>query len=254
MPSSTARRRRRSWRPTSGRCRVFFIVDEAQELVASQAVVGIFDQIRHRDISLILAHQYDGQMKKRGPDYSAGLETNVSWKIDFSLPTPEAMERAQKYAPDDLRPALGYTVEPGLFFDRDEEGALSLARAMASRPRGEGDGEVGAPLHQEHDHRVSTAPDASAGSAPATTRGDAAERHRAVHLAAPDEPAGMGRLRDRPGTHLLAARGGDRRGAAGDRLRRAGGQRGGRGANPAAQREAADRAVAEKIARLGGGS
>src|SRR5262249_16341884 len=43
-------------------------------------------------------------------------------------------------------------------------------------------------------------------------------RHRAVHLAAHDEPAGMGRLRHRSGTRLLAARRRDRRGAAGDRI------------------------------------
>lgn len=107
---------------------VFFIVDEAQSLVKSEGVMGIFDRVRHKDLSIILAHQYAEQLIEGGADFSKGVDVNFPWTLNFSLPTPESIERMQKYAPDDLRHMLRFPVSL-TSFDRDD---LAEAVAIAS--------------------------------------------------------------------------------------------------------------------------
>lgn len=107
------------------KCRVLIIVDEADILVRSPGVVGLLNRIRHRDISIVLAHQYAEQTGKHG----IGIDVNAAWHIDFSLPTPEAVEKMQKYAPDNIRHLLSLRLDTVVTDPEDIRRAAALAAA-----------------------------------------------------------------------------------------------------------------------------
>jgi hypothetical protein len=105
---------------------VFFVVDEADILVKARGVVGLFNRIRHCDVSMILSHQYAEQTG----DHGVGLDVNCEWTVSFGLPTAESIEKMQADAPDDLQHLLSREVDTR---DDDRESIAEAVRTATMR-------------------------------------------------------------------------------------------------------------------------
>lgn len=81
--------------PRQGRRRVYVVIDEFQEII-TRSMMKVFEQARSSGVSLLVAHQSIGQLKREPTlDLTSTVENNTALKRAFKATDQQSIERIQ---------------------------------------------------------------------------------------------------------------------------------------------------------------
>lgn len=123
--------------------RVYVFIDEFQQII-SDSVKLVFEQIRDQGVTMIVAHQTGGQLKRQGTDLLETVESCTAVKQILRASDLNTIKKLQEVSGDAMYHSLAWTqtiepgaleaeLETGLSLDKADEGLVQVTESVGPR-------------------------------------------------------------------------------------------------------------------------